>query len=412
MIASTLRLATRDLGRNKRRTILSVLGVGIGCAIALLLTGFRESVTAIYSRMAGESGPGHLRVSPEGWLPRRDDALRLLEGKAVLEQVRRLEGVKVAAPRTRVQGLLAMGTRVAAVELTGVDPLAEPQAYRFIRRISAGRYLQPGDTDAVVIGQALAERLSVEVDDELVVTAVRSGGQMESALLRVVGLASSGSREIDSGVAHVPLATVENLSGLPGLGEIAVLLDDFDRLERVRAGLLSVAGPGNTVLRWSEISADLAQHLRQDAASSRLMSGIVIFVVLLGVAAAQLTAVLERKREFAVFAALGMRPWRLVVQIFVEALALGLLGAAAGALLAAVPLYLLITRGLDLSGLLRGGELTFEGTLMDPVIYAQLGWWMVPYLLVLSLVATVLGAIYPAFYAARTDPASALRSAA
>lgn len=410
MIASTARLAFRNLGRNVRRSLLSVLGVGIGCAIALTITGFRESITAVYSRMAAETGPGHLRVAPADWLPRREEKLRLIDGPEVLARVRALPGVKVAAPRSRVEGLLAMGTRVVGVQLTGVDPRVEPESFRFVREVVAGRYLLDTDTDAVVIGRSLAERLSVEVDDDLVVTVVGTGGSMESAMLRVVGIVTSGSRELDATVAQTPLATVQRLSGLTGIGEIALMLETFELIEPVRPAVIAAAGQ-NAVLRWSDVTPELAGHLKQDAASSRLMSGIVIFVVLLGVAAAQLTAVLERKREFAVFAALGMKPARLVLQIFLESIVLGLLGALAGALLAAPGLYYLSVHGLNLASIISS-ETTFEGVLMDPIMKAQLGWWMVPYLLRLAMVATLVGALYPAFYAAKTDPATALRSAA
>lgn len=407
---SSARLALRDLGRNGRRSLLSVLGVGVGCAIALTLTGFRQSIVSIYSRLAAETGPGHLRVAPAGWLPRREEKLRLVDGPQVLERLRALPGVQVAAPRARLEGLLAMGTHVAGVQLTGVDPVAEPPSFRFVRHVVKGRYLAPADLDTVVLGASLAERLRVDVDDDLVVTVLGAGGQLESAMLRVVGVVTSGSRELDGNLAQVPLATVARLSGLPGLGEIALMLDRFELIEPLRPQVVARAGP-NAVLRWSEVTPDLAGHLKQDAASSRLMSGIVILVVLLGVAAAQLTSVLERKREFAVFAALGMKPGRLVLQIFLEALVLGLLGAVAGALLAAPGLWYLTVKGIDLSALI-GGDLTFEGVLMDPILRAEPGWWMAPFILALAMAASLLGALYPALYAARTDPATALRSAA
>lgn len=409
MIAGPLRLAVRDLGRNVRRTGLSALGVGIGCAIALIIAGFIDSITGVYSQLAAEAGPGHLRVSPPGWLPQRDEKLRLVDGEGVLARVRALPGVKVVAPRARVQGLLAMGTRIASVELVGVDPVAEPQALRSARNVVAGRYLAGGDGDLVVIGKSLAERLEVGVDDDLVVTVMNARGEMESAMLRVAGVISSGSRDIDATIAHAPLPVVQRLSGIAGIGELAVMLDDFGALERQRPLLVAQAG-GNGVLRWSEVSADLAGHLKQDRAVYTLLSGIVIFVVLLGVAAAQLTAVLERKREFAVFAAVGMKPWRLMLQILLEAFLLGLLGSLVGTALAAPLLYYLTVHGLDLSKLM--GEMTFEGVLMDPMIYTQLGWWMVPYVLRLAMIATLVGAIYPAIFAARVDPAVALRSAA
>ena len=136
MIISTVRLALRNLGRNVRRTLLSVVGSGIGCAIAVTLT---------------------------GWLPRRDDKLRLVDGPAALQRVRAMPGVRVAAPRARMQGLLAMGTRVAGVELTGVDPVAEPRALRFVRDAVKGRYLQASDGDAVRVDASLGAHASAEV---------------------------------------------------------------------------------------------------------------------------------------------------------------------------------------------------------------------------------------------------------
>ena len=119
MLSSSLRLAFRNLGRNPRRTALSIVGVGVGCAIALTLYGFRHSVTEVYTELAAEAGPGHFRVSPQAWLPERDEKLRLAEGESVLEAVRKVDGVLAAAPRVRVQALLAMGTQVASVELVG-----------------------------------------------------------------------------------------------------------------------------------------------------------------------------------------------------------------------------------------------------------------------------------------------------
>ncbi len=410
MIASTLRLAVRNLGRNTRRTVLSALGVGIGCAVALVFTGFRESVTEVYSRLAAESGPGDLRVGPVGWLPLRSDKTRLEGGEAVLARVRALKGVAVAAPRVRVQGLLAMGTHVAGVELVGVDPKVEQQSFRPVRRVVKGRYLAPGDGAVVVLGSALAEQLTVDVDDQLVVTVVQADGGMESALLTVVGVVGSGSRTMDLALAQVPLATASALTGKPGIAEIAIMLDDFAAVDRMQPQVQAVAGT-NEVLRWNQVSVELARHLQQDAATSRLMGGVVILVVLLGVASAQLTAALERRKEFAVLAAIGMKPWRLVTQLMLEALALGLVGAGVGFAIGLPALVYLSTHGLNLSALFSS-NMTFEGVIMDPILRARMGWWMVPYTLELAVAATLVGSIYPAIYAARTDPASALRSAA
>ncbi len=142
----------------------------------------------------------------------------------------------------------------------------------------------------------------------------------------------------------------------------------------------------------------------------RFVSGVVLLVVLLGVASAQLAAVLERRREFAVLAALGLRGWRMVRLVLQEAVALGLAGCGVG-LAAGFPLVWWITvHGLDFRSLM-GESWSFQGVVFEPVIYGDVGPWIPAYALAISVGATVLASLYPAWFAVRTDPAAALRVA-
>src|SRR5690606_33714671 len=132
--------------------------------------------------------------------------------REVLERARSMDGVAVATPRATVGGLLGLGTRSAHVRLTGVDARTEPRALRYVREVGEGRYLRPGERDAVVLGRAAADRLGAELEDELVATVVDRQGEMQSALLTVVGIVRTGSQAIDSSLAHVALEDVEQLS--------------------------------------------------------------------------------------------------------------------------------------------------------------------------------------------------------
>ena len=140
------------------------------------------------------------------------------------------------------------------------------------------------------------------------------------------------------------------------------------------------------------------------------MSFIILLIVLLGVASAQLAAVLERRREFAVLSALGMSGLTMARLILQEALILGLAGAALG-LAAGLPIvWWLAHGGIDFSRYLGRGY-AFQGVLMEPVIYGDFGLWIVPYVCAVAVGATVVASVYPAWYTARTDPAVALRVA-
>ena len=402
--------ALRSVGRNLRRTALSVLGIGIGVALALVLESLNRGRGEMLARAAAYSGSGHLRVVPAGWRLRRDPRLRLAGGEADLAATRSLPGVAVATPRARAQVLLAMGSQVAPVDMVGVDPATEPATFRFVRTVAQGRYLEAGDAGAAVVGQALADRLRAELGDDLVATAVGRGGNIESRMLRIVGIVATGSEEVDASICHVPLAEVERLTGIAGAGEVTVILSDHRATASTRAALAARVAPGDEVLTFEELSPEFKGHLEQDEATTRFINGVVLIVVFLGVASAQLAAVLERRREFAVLSALGMRGPRLVRLVLLEALLQGVAGAAVGLALGMPLLWLLARKGLDLSLVLKGSY-SFQGLLLDPVIYGDVGPWIVPWVLAVAVGATALASLYPAWYAARTDPAVALRVA-
>ena len=412
-LSVSARYAVRSLLRQRRRTLLSVLGVGIGCMSCLVTIAWIRGEGDLIVRSAAETGAGHLRIAPKGWASLRESDLRIDRWRDELARARAMEGVAVATPRARANALLAAGTRVAAVEIVGVDPATEQASNRLVRNVTQGRFLAPGDAGstevAVVIGEAIAKRLGVGLDDLLMLTMSDAGGEMRAAMLVVVGRVSTGSKEMDSTICEVPLGDLARLTGRDGAGEIAILLEDHRRLDdfarRVRADL---AGD-NDVLTWADVAPELRDGVKIDEGFTNATVGIVVILVLLGITSAQLTAVLERRREFAVLSALGMKGSEMLRLVLAEGLVLGLAGAAAGLLLALAPVYLLSTYGVDMRWFVEDMDLAMSSFLLEPVLHADMGLWLVPYALAVSLVSTILASIYPAWFAIRTDAASALR---
>ena len=406
-ISLTTRFAVRTLGRSKRRTLLSVIGVGVGCGVALFLTAFMHGANEMRVQSIADSGFGHLRIAPGGWEKTRENDLRLQDWRKALDAVSAMEGVRVAAPHARSTALLAFGTRVAGVQLLGVDPPAEAALSRLVRAVSEGRYLKTGDEGVTVIGSTIAERLDVTLDDDLLLTVVGKGGQMAYAMLRIVGIAHTGSRDLDASICHVTLEDVERLTGLNGAGEITVTLRDLGDLDRAVSHLRTTIPEGDDVLTWKEVQPAQGADSESDKAFTNLFVGIVVIVVILGITSAQLTAILDRRREFAVLIALGMKGLQVTRLVLVEAAVLGVLGAAAGLLLAMPLVYYTATTGIDF-GAVMGGETSISGVLFDPVMYSDMGLWMIPHALFVALASTLIATLYPAYYAVRTNPTSAL----
>ena len=410
MTSATWTYAVRSLGRNARRTILSIVGIGIGCTLALFMESVNRGRDELFARMGAYSGVGHVRIVPDGWRERRDPRLRLAHDATDLASAQGLPGVDAVTRRARAQALVAMGTHVVPVEIVGVDPVTEPRTNRFVRTVARGRYLQATDVGAVVIGQAIADQLHADLDDELLATAVGRDGDIESILLRIVGIVRTGSDELDATICHVSLADVERLTGLTGAGEVTVILHDWRNTDAATAALAAQVTAPDQVLSWGDISPEFQGHMEQDKAVSRVVSAIILIIVLLGVASAQLAAVLERRREFAVLSAVGMQSRTILLLLLEEAFAIGLAGAVFGLLLGLPIVWYLARFGFDFSQYM-GGTYSFQGVLIEPTIYGDFGVWMIWYALMVGILATGLASLYPAWFAARTNPADALRVA-
>lgn len=411
MIGTATRYALRSLRRNGRRSLLSIAGLAFGVGIGLIALSWMGGMDSMSLNAVARGGVGHLRVVPEGWNTTRDEAMRLVPDEGLLERVRALPGVELATPRARVGALLGMGTRSAHVGLTGVDPVTEPRSCLYVSELSEGRYLEPDERGAIVLGQAVLTRLDARLGDELVVSVVDAEGEMQSAILVVVGVVETGSRAIDMSIAQVTLADVEALSGREGYGEITVNASEPDDLGVLRAELSALAPAGDEVLSWMDVSDGLRMKIESGGVMINMAIAVILLVVLLGVASAQLTAVLERRKEFAVLAALGMRGVSLVRVLVTEGVALGVVGALLAIAWTSPLLYGWATDGVDLRSMIPSSEdgMAFSGVLIDTMYYPSFGFWVLPTALMLSLIATIVASLYPAWFASRTNPAEALR---
>jgi ABC-type lipoprotein release transport system permease subunit len=202
---------------------------------------------------------------------------------------------------------------------------------------------------------------------------------------------------------------VEQLTGRPGVGEISLLLSDPDHLPEIQASLAAKIGNRAEVDTWRDVVPELAASVKIDETWTAFIVTVITLVVFLGIASAQLAAVLERRREFAVLAALGMKGGRLVRIMLFEGFLLGLVGGLIALGVGSWLTYLSATRGINFAKLYGNADLGISNILIDPIMYSDFGWWLVPLALLLSLGATTLSSLYPAWYAVRTNPADALR---
>jgi ABC-type lipoprotein release transport system permease subunit len=410
-----MKLGWRNLGRNKRRTIITAVGLGCGYFAVVFMVGWAEGLKAEMVENGTGLLTGQIQIHSEEYRPERSlyDTIGGAQGadvEALLAAVTADPAVAAASPRVYAGGLISSGASTSAGMLLGIHPELEPRVSRILTGLTAGRLPNPG-VNELLLGSEMARQLEVAPGGEVVVVAPAADGSMGNDLFVVSGIFRSGLSEVDASHALLPLDSLQRLLALvpSRVHEIAVATRDpwlapeaATRLERA----LSPLGLALEIEPWTRLQPEMLDYITLLDSWYWIILVIVFTIALFGVANTMLMATFERRREFAVMLALGTTPLHVVSTVVWEALALGVLSLLAGALLT-FPLMLWWSQSPpDLSFLY--GDITMFGALMRPVLRVEIepapSLWSAGALLLTALVA----AIYPAAYAARTPPADTL----
>lgn len=193
-----LKIAWRNVGRNKRRSVLSALAIGFAFGLLVFSMSLQRGSYVDMIQNTVRVHTGHLQIQRVGYWPEQRLSDKL-DPAGILE---RLDGlphvvgaaphVVGAAPRVATAALACKGDRSFGAAVFGIDPEREKTVSSLASVIRAGAFLEPGDRDGVLLGTTLAKNLGVAVGDEIVFMGQGADGSMAAGRMIVRGLFKMG----------------------------------------------------------------------------------------------------------------------------------------------------------------------------------------------------------------------------
>jgi putative ABC transport system permease protein len=420
------KISWRNLWRNPRGTALTALALGLGLALLLISLGLLDGGHEQTITAGARFGPGHVVIQAKGYQESSSDEL-LLSAKVVsrveafLQTAEMKKLVRGVSPRLLATGLLSSSANSAGVRITGVIPEDEHTVSLIPERIVEGTYLSDVKPSGVVIGADLAHKLEVRIGSRMVLmtqslrqpgneTKNGVGEEMQSTLLRVSGIFRSGLQAVDANIIDLRLPATQALLGVPDgqVTQVVILLQQEGDSPLVAKALRKqLTGEAVEVLTWRKSIPMLAQILGLDHAFNYIMNGVVLVMVGLGILNTILMRVLERRYEFGVCKALGLRPLQLAVVIVGESLALTTISLALGLLLGLSVQHYFATSGLDLRWVFKPG--LNPALIFDPILYSSLSLDRIAWSVVIVFMMATILSFYPALKAARTELPDSLK---
>ena len=401
-------LASRNLWRNRRRTLLTLTAMVVSASLLILALGVFSGMFEDMLASATEQYHGHMVLAHPEYHKRRDLFATLSETIIDAGPLRETADMIGRSPRLRSFGLLSRGEQTQPAEVLGVRPDRERRVTALHESIIRGEYLKADDSHGIVIGEGLARKLELEPGSEVVFVTQAADGSIGNDLLYVRGIFATGDSRNDNRLVLAALPWLQKVLVLPGqIHEVAMAVKDPMQAEAVAAGLNQRLPSSALVLDWGELLPEMREVIASYDVSRMIVVVILYLATGLGILNTFFMSVMERTREFGILMAQGLRPWAVRRLVLLETLLMGGIALLIGVVLGALMTLFMATVGIDLSGYIT--PVTYAGGTILPRLHAvfALDNFTVPSLML--LVVSLAAGFFPANRAARLDPVAAIR---
>ncbi|WP_312936920.1 lipoprotein-releasing ABC transporter permease subunit [Pseudomonas sp.] len=387
-------------------SLTSMIGLALGVVVMIV-------VLSVMNGFDHEMRTRVLGMIPHATL---ESAQPIDNWPAVAERVKQNRQVLEVAPFTQMQGLLTHEGKVQKVLLNGVDPALERKVSIIDRFTLEGSLdkLAPGEW-GIMIGDKAAAKLGVAVGDKLTfvapeISVTPAGMFPRMKRFTVVGTFHVGAGEIDG---YLGLTNLSDLSRLhrwkaDQVQGLRLKFDDLFEAPRVAYNIAQQLDGEYYSRDWTRTHGNLYQAIRMEKSMIGLLLLLIVAVAAFNIISTLVMVVNDKRGDIAILRTLGATPGQIMAIFMVQGTVIGVVGTFIGAVVG-------ILAALNVSAVIAGIERLIGHKFLNADVYfidylpsrilPQDVWMICAAALALSFLAT----LYPAWRAARTQPAEALR---
>jgi len=403
-----IKLAWRNIWRNKRRSLLTLAAVTFAVFMAIGMRGIQLGTYALNIKSAVELFSGYLQVQAKGYIDTPKLSLCFKEDDKLSEALNNTKGIDGYSKRVYADGLISFKENSRGVAIFGIEPQKEKKVTTFVENIDEGKFFSTDSSKEIVVGTQLLKNLGVKIGDEIVILAQGYDGSLGNQKYKIAGTVRPGVQEFNSTVVFMGLKTAQSLLAMGNnINMIAIKAKNINNLGEIENKLSTKITDNNlTVLPWNKVNPELQQAIQLDNVSGILFLGILIVIVAFGILNTVLMSVTERFREFGVILSIGMPQRKLTYVVYLETIFLAIIGLVFGNILGYFINYFLI-----LHPIVFGGEIKklYELYHFLPELRSSLQVSIFTNVSLSIIGISILSCLYPAYKVYKLEPLKGIR---
>ncbi|MBT3802479.1 MAG: ABC transporter permease [Bacteroidetes bacterium] len=403
-----LKLAWRNLWRNKRRTLITVSSIFIAVLLSALMKSMQEGSYESMVDMAVKFYSGAIQVHKDGYWENQTLNNSLEVDDSLIKALDNVEHINFYTPRIESFSLASSENLTKGVMVLGIDPEREDQVTKVKSKLVEGNYLNQND-DGVLLSAGLAKFLKLNLNDTLVLLGQGYHGVSAAGKFPIRGIIKHPNPEFNKMLVYMSIKQCQTFYSAEGLlTSFVIMVDDYDKIPKIQHGLKNQINLSKfEVMNWKEMQPVLVQQIESDKQTAVIFKGILYLVIAFGILGTIMMMMSERKREFGVVIAVGMQKYKLKTVVFIETILIGIVGIITG-VVGSFPLtWFFYKNPIPLSG--KSADAIIEYG-FEPVMYFSIAPSVYLNQAITIFAFTLVIAIYPLYFLGKLKVMDALRS--
>lgn len=406
-------IAWRNLWRNKLRSAVVIAAVAVGIIGAVVSDGFMSGATDQRVDAAIANEVSNIQIHNPAFLLNEEIKYTIPQARKIGNTIRKNPNVKAVSLRLKSQAMASSAIAGAGVTVYGIRPDNEKQVSDLHDHIIKGNYLSDKQRLSAIIGQKLAKKLNLGVDDKVIVTLADTTGTITSGAFQIVGIYKTSNDMFDESHVFILKSDMAKLMGFSpaSSNEIAILLNNSHTTQSVvrelnKAFKKEIATHQIVIQSWDQIQPLVKSLVEVMNYFSYLFLLIILAALTFAIINTMLMAVMERTREIGMLMALGLNKRKIFNLIMLETVFLSITGAFVGLLISISIIYHYSIYAFKLP-FVAADSLNSIGYNSSVFFRVSTDFYLATAIMVILI--AILSSIMPALKALKLQPAKAIR---